>query len=103
MFPDLRRQYVITSYSIHYTKLYEASSYGRSFSQITNVSLHRDSPFEGFFRLKFIKSEEKPMYYKYLKFALFGVAFGMLLSNINQLKATESEATPPPRDIPGIT
>ena len=43
------------------------------------------------------------MYYKYLKFALFGVAFGMLLSNINQLKATEPEATPPLRDIPGIT
>ena len=43
------------------------------------------------------------MYFKYLKFALLGVAFGIILATLNQVNAAEPEATPPPRDIPGIT
>ena len=44
------------------------------------------------------------MYMRYLKFALLGVAFGMIIiSALNQVNATEPEAPPPPRDIPGIT
>jgi len=39
----------------------------------------------------------------YLKFVLLGVAFGVILSNPHQLYASEQQATPSPRNIPGIT
>lgn len=44
------------------------------------------------------------MYLRYLKFALLGVACGItIISTLNQVNASESEAAPPLRDIPGIT
>ena len=44
------------------------------------------------------------MYWRYLKFVLSGVALGMIIiATLNQVNATEPEAMPPLRDIPGIT
>lgn len=43
------------------------------------------------------------MYIKYLKFSLLGVVLGLILVSLGQVNAEESQVTPPPRDIPGIT
>jgi len=43
------------------------------------------------------------MYIKYLKFSLLGVTLMLILATFYQVNAAEPEATPPPRDIPGIT
>ena len=40
---------------------------------------------------------------KYIKFSLLGVAFWLTLATLHQVKASEPEATPTSRDIPGIT
>jgi hypothetical protein len=40
---------------------------------------------------------------KYLKFALLGVVWGLILTASSQANAEEPQTTPPPRDIPGIT
>jgi hypothetical protein len=43
------------------------------------------------------------MYFKYLKFSLLGVALWLAPATLHQVNATESEAPPQLRDIPGIT
>ena len=43
------------------------------------------------------------MHSGYLKFYLLGVAMWMILATIPQPNAAEPQATPPTRDIPGIT
>lgn len=43
------------------------------------------------------------MYFKYLKFSLFGVALWLTMATLYQVNASEPETTPPPRNIPGIT
>lgn len=40
---------------------------------------------------------------KYLKFSLAGIVLMLIFTNLYQVNATENEATPPPRSIPGIT
>ena len=43
------------------------------------------------------------MHNKYLKFSSLGVALWLILATFHQINAAEPQATPPPRDIPGIT
>ena len=43
------------------------------------------------------------MYFKYLKFSLLGVVLMLILTILYQVNAAENQATPSPRDIPGIT
>jgi len=43
------------------------------------------------------------MHVKYLKFSLSGLAWCLILATFQQVNATATEATPPLRDIPGIT
>ncbi len=73
------------------------------FLKLQMASLLRDSPSEGFFRLKFNNDREENMYLRYQKFALLGVALGLILTTLNQVNATEPKAAPSPREIPGIT
>lgn len=83
---------------------FEVNSYAVGFSQNTNISLHRGwVPPWRLFLFKITTNMEGSMFFGYIKFSLLGIAFLLILATLHQANASEPEATPKPRDIPGIT